>query len=115
MRSRSSSRSRARPIVVGSADPLRAWRKDAEITAITGEVVVDAKSGLWLAADVHVGYTMPGPDGRDLRGDAHVKGSVTPLQPDTATIEVPADVAPILERTRYEVERTRLLDGLAGR
>jgi hypothetical protein len=101
--------------VVGSVDPLRAWRKDAEITAITGEVVVDAKSGLWLAADVHVGYTIPGPDGRELRGDAHVKGSVTPLQPDTATIEVPADVAPILERTRYEVERTRLLDGLAGR
>lgn len=97
-----------------SAAPLQEWRKDAEITAITGEVVVDAKSGLWLSADVRVGYTMPGPDGRALRGDAHVKGSVTALGPD-ATIQVPTDVAPVLERTRYEVERARLLDGLAGR
>lgn len=95
--------------------PQQAWRKDVEITAITGEVVVDAKSGLWLAADVHVGYSMPGPDGRALRGDAHVKGTVVALQPESTTLEVPTDVAPVLERTRYEVERARLLDGLAGR
>jgi hypothetical protein len=98
-----------------STKGLREWRKDAEITAIAGDVVVDARTGLWLSADVSVSYSMPGPDGRPLHGDAKVSGSVTPLTPDTATIEVPREVSPLLERTRYEVERARLLDGLAGR
>jgi hypothetical protein len=102
-----------------SAAGLREWRKDAEITAIAGDVVVDARTGLWLSADVRVSYSMPGPDGRPLHGDAKVSGSVTPLTPDTATIEVPEPelqgVSPLLERTRYEVEQARLLDGLAGR
>jgi len=102
-----------------STQGLREWRKDAEITAIAGDVVVDAKSGLWLSADVRVSYSLPGPDGRPLHGDAKVTGSVTPLTTDTATIEVPQPelqgVSPLLERTRYEVERARLLDGLAGR
>jgi hypothetical protein len=102
------------PARVG-ADGLRAWRKDIDVTAIAGDVVVDAPSGLWLSADVRVAYTVPGPDGRMLRGDAHVRGTVTPLTPDTATIAVPKEVSPLLERTRYEVERARLLDGLAGR
>jgi hypothetical protein len=102
-----------------STEGLREWRKDAEITAIAGDVVVDARTGLWLSADVRVSYSLPGPDGRPLHGDAKVSGSVTPLTPDTATIVVPTPesqgVSPLLERTRYEVEQARLLDGLAGR
>lgn len=97
-----------------------AWRAQAEITAVEGEVVLDARSGLWLRADVRVRYAMPGPDGRPLRGDAHIRGAVEPLSPDTATAEIGnasdwQKAEPLLERTRYEVERARLLDGLAGR
>jgi hypothetical protein len=102
-----------------SGEGLREWRKDAEITAIAGDVLVDAKTGLWLTADVRVSYAMAGPDGRPLHGNAMVSGAVTPLTTDTATVKVPTPeeegVAPLLERTRYEVEQARLLDGLAGR
>jgi len=101
-------------------DGTRAWRADAEITAVEGEIVLDARSGLWLRADVRVRYAVPGPDGRPLRGDAHIRGSVEPLSPESATAEIDnasdwQKAEPLLERTRYEVERARLLDGLAGR
>jgi hypothetical protein len=90
------------------------WRSKAEIDEVSGNVLVDRASGCWLAGEVHVRYALAGPDGRRLRGSVDVTGSVAPLSPELAHIEIPGDAQPLLERTRYEAERARLLDGLAG-
>lgn len=92
----------------------QAWRADAEIDEVSGSVLVDAGSGLWLSAEVHVRYGMPGPDGRRLRGSVDASAEVAPVSPEAAEIVIPSDAQPLLERTRYEAERARLLDGLAG-
>lgn len=94
--------------------PRSAWRTNAEITEVEGTVVVDARSGAWVSADVRVGFSVPGPDGRPLAGQVAVTALATPV--DVATpLTVPSGAQPLLERTRYDAERARLLDGLAGR
>jgi hypothetical protein len=90
------------------------WRSTADIEEVSGDVLLDAATGAWLTAEVHVRYAMAGPDGRRLRGSLDVSGTVAPLSPELARIEIPSDAQPLLERTRYEAERARLLDGLAG-
>ncbi|MBC8067522.1 MAG: hypothetical protein IAG13_04240, partial [Deltaproteobacteria bacterium] len=92
----------------------QSWRGGADIEEVSGNVLLDAASGTWLSAEVHVRYAVAGPDGRRLRGSVDVTGTVAPLSPELAHIEIPSDAQPLLERTRYEAERARLLDGLAG-
>ncbi len=104
--------------VASSSDPAlfvggdrQAWRAGAEITGVHGRVVLDAGSGAWLSADVQVAFALPGPDGRMLAGSLAVTGTVAP---GAAAVVRPEGAVPLLERTRYTVERSRLLDGLAG-
>lgn len=92
----------------------QSWRASAEIDEVSGSLLVDATTGLWLAAEVHVRYGLAGADGRPLRGTVDVSGTVAPLSPEAAVITIPSDAQPLLERTRYEAERAKLLDGLAG-
>ncbi len=95
-------------------DPRSAWRSGATIDEIGGTIDVDGGSGAWLSADVQVAYSMPGPDGRVLRGSVALEARRTALGAD-APLGIPQDAQPLLERTRYDAERARLLDGLAGR
>ena len=90
------------------------WRGEASLEEIGGNVLLDAKSGAWLQASVTVRYSLRGADGRQLRGSIEVTGSVTPKAAGEVEIVPPADAAPLPERTRYELERQRLLDGLAA-
>jgi len=103
-----------------TTDPKRAvattraaWRKDAIIDEVEGTVVVDATSGAWISADLKVAFSMPGPDGRRLVGRVSIVGEQSAIDASTP-LAVPPDAQPLLERTRYDAERARLLDGLAG-
>ncbi|MBK8238144.1 MAG: hypothetical protein IPK74_21660 [Deltaproteobacteria bacterium] len=113
--SRSADRDDARVPATVRADPRAAWRAQATIDTIEGTLVLDATSGVWLSATVTVAYSTPGPDGRRLRGRVELRGETTPMAAEAASVSVPAGALPLLERTRYEVEREELLDGLAGR
>lgn len=95
-------------------DPRSAWRKDATMDSIEGTVLVDARSGAWFGADVRIAFSMPGPDGRTLVGRVAVTAEASAIDA-SAPLAVPTDAQPLLERTRYDAERARLLDGLAGR
>ncbi len=97
------------------ASPREAWRAKAEIDELSGTVLLDATTAVWLSAEITVGYSMPGPDGRPLRGRVVLRAQNTPLAPEAAVVSPPTDARPLLERTRYELERIELLDGLAGR
>ena len=94
-----------------AAGTVGRWRGDASLDEISGNVLLDAKTGAWLHASVAVRYSLRGADGRQLRGSVEVTGSVTPK---AVEVVPPADAAPLPERTRYELERQRLLDGLAA-
>lgn len=95
-----------------AAGATRKWREAAEITAIEGSLTLQRATGLWLAADIRVRYTLRDPEGRTLRGETHLTGHVE-AAPDLQ-LAPPEGAQPLPERLRYEVERRRLLDGLAG-
>lgn len=90
----------------------RTWREAAEITEIEGTLTLDRATGLWRSAEVRVRYTLRDPEGRTLRGETHLTGRVEPAP--TLELSPPEGAQPLPERIRYEVERRRLLDGLAG-
>ncbi|MCA9708547.1 MAG: hypothetical protein KDK70_22045, partial [Myxococcales bacterium] len=94
-----------------AAGPTQAWREGAEIQAVEGSVRLDAAHGIWLHADVSVGYALTGADGRPLAGHVHLQGRV---EPGAVEIEAPADSGPLPSRLRYDDEQRQLLDGLAA-
>lgn len=108
------SRAAAANLALVVADDRAAWRKAAAIDEIAGTLEVDGRSGAWLAADLRVGFSMPGPDGRPLVGRVTLVAQTTAVDAQTP-LAVPTGALPLLERDRYDAERARLLDGLAGR
>lgn len=95
------------------ADPRSAWRSKAQIDAVAGSITLDASTLAWVTAKLDVSYSMPGPDGRTLVGRVTIDATREAAAADSP-LPIPADAQPIQERTRYDAERARLLDGLAG-
>ncbi|MFV8754038.1 hypothetical protein ACNOYE_26125 [Nannocystaceae bacterium ST9] len=98
-------------------EPPHAWRGDASLDAISGELVIDRASGLWLSAKIDVVWSFRDSAGRDVFGSLRLEASVEPL-PDSdalrASIAAPEGAKPLPERDRPELLRERLLDGLAA-
>lgn len=92
--------------------PGREWRGSIEITAIRGQITLQRATGLWQRAELHVEYGLTDALGRKLAGETHLTGSVE-AAPELE-IRAPEHAQPLPERVRYEVERRRLLGGLAG-
>lgn len=95
------------------AEPGHAWRRDMKVSALDGEVWVDAVTGAPLHAALTASYTAPagGGGGNDvavtleLHADVEAVGSVP-------AIVAPADAAPAPRRPRPLIDRQQLLDGL---
>lgn len=94
--------------------PDKPWRADVDIQEISGKIVVDRTTGVWMSADVTVQYALEGADGSPLRGFLQLQGQLEPLAPEAATFDVPAPIQSQGERVRYEVEKAEILDGLAA-
>lgn len=90
----------------------QAWRQKAELTAIEGTLTLQRATGLWQSAEVHVRYTTTDEQGRRLLGETHLTGEVAAAE--DLQVRAPESSQPQPERVRYETERRRLLDGLAG-
>jgi hypothetical protein len=98
-------------------EPPHAWRRAASIDAISGEVVIDRATGLWLRATIEVAWHAQDSAGREVHGTLALTGEVEPLPDDEtlrATIRPPDAAKPLIERDRPELLRERLLDGLAA-
>lgn len=93
---------------------VSSWPDAAEIESISGKIVLDRTTGAWLSADIDVQYALPAADGRTLRGTIRLIGGVDLLTADTAEVEKPAEAGALPERTRLQVERDEMLDGLAA-
>lgn len=102
----------ARVAVTKGAVPGREWRERAEITAIDGTLTLERATGLWQSAEVRVGYRLRDELERELVGETHLTG--TAARAPELQLQAPEHVQPLPERVRYEGERRRLLDGLAG-
>ncbi|HEY8375390.1 MAG TPA: hypothetical protein VIK91_02825 [Nannocystis sp.] len=92
--------------------PGRAWRERAEITGVEGTLTLDRATGLWQQADVRVTYTLRDVQDRLVRGETHLTGAAA--RAPELELHPPQDAKPLPERVRYEAERRRLLEGLAG-
>ncbi|MDC0718898.1 hypothetical protein [Nannocystis bainbridge] len=99
------------PVPAGAA-PGREWREKAELTAIEGTLTIERATGLWQSAEVRVGYGVRDELERALVGETHLTG--TAARTPELELQAPEHVLPLPERVRYESERRRLLDGLAG-
>lgn len=94
--------------------PRTGWRRDAAIDAISGRISLLEESGLWLSAEVVVHYRLRQAEGGALRGTVSLAAEVERITAEAAEISAPESARPLPQRIRYEVERKRLLEGLAA-
>jgi hypothetical protein len=94
--------------------PRAGWRREVAIDEISGGLSLLADSGLWLSAEIVVRYHVRQAEGGVLRGTASLEGRIEQIAAEAAQISTPAQAQPLPERIRYDVERKRLLEGLAA-
>jgi hypothetical protein len=93
-------------------EPGRKWRSQVQVQALTGQVGVDEKTGVPLFVELRARYTYSKGNARaevdmQVRRELAEIGAVANVAPPTDAIDSPT-------RTRYEVEKRELLDGLAA-
>lgn len=92
----------------------REWRQRSELGEITGSITLDRATGLWRKAELSVAYVVRDVLDRPQRGVATLSATAEPGAAADLVVVAPQPVAPAPERTRPELERQRLLHGLAG-
>ncbi len=90
------------------------WRKGIAFDALSAQVLLDPTTGAWLKLDAEARYHLTGADGKPVQGVLEVHGTVRRVDASDAGVAAPAGAVALPERHRYEVERKRLLDGLAA-
>ncbi len=93
---------------------VQAWRAGVAFSALSATVVIDADTGAWVRVDAQATYTVSGGAGGPLNGQFEVHALVAAAAESAPRVEAPAQAVALPERHRYEVERKRLLDGLAA-
>ena len=81
--------------------PDKPWRADVDIQEISGKIVVDRATGVWMSADVTVQYALQEAEGSPLRGLLQLRGQIEPLAPESATFDVPAPIHTRSRRPRF--------------
>jgi len=90
----------------------REWRQRTEVAEISGTVTLDRTTGLWRKAEITVRYTLRDALDRPQRGETQL--TATAAAAETVEVTAPEVTRPVPERIRPELERQRLLGGLAG-
>ena len=85
-----------------------------EITEIEGSITLARATGLWRAAELRVRFTVRDVQGRAQAGESRLSASLVALPAEQVVITAPSGADPVPERVRLELERQRLLGGLAG-
>ncbi|MEM6294583.1 MAG: hypothetical protein AAGA54_25135, partial [Myxococcota bacterium] len=81
---------------------------------LSATVLIDATTGAWVRVDAQATYTVSGGSGGPLNGQFEVHALVAAAAEGAPQVVAPAEAVALPERHRYEVERKRLLDGLAA-
>ena len=93
------------------ADPAHAWRKTIEVSALEGEVWIDAATGAPLHATLEAKYKGLR-DGKPIAVALHHQADVEAIGA-VAPIAAPADALPSPARARPLLDKQALLEGLA--
>jgi len=92
----------------------REWRQATEITEIEGSITLARSTGLWRAAELRVRFVVRDAQGRPQAGESQLSATLVALPAEQLVITAPSGADPVPERVRLELERQRLLGGLAG-
>lgn len=92
----------------------REWRQATEIAEIEGSVTLTRATGLWRAAELRVRFTVRDVQGRAQAGESRLSATLVAAPAEQVVITAPSGADPVPERVRLELERQRLLGGLAG-
>lgn len=92
-----------------TSEPGKAWRRTMQVKYLSGDVVVDAKSGAPLAVRLDAGFSFER-DGHTLNATLAFKQTT---MAEAGTIELPTEFV-TLTRPRPMLDRQQLLDGLVG-
>jgi len=92
----------------------REWRQATEITAIEGSITLTRATGLWRAAELRVRFVVRDVQGRAQAGESQLSATLVGSPAEQVVITAPSGADPVPERVRLELERQRLLGGLAG-
>jgi hypothetical protein len=103
---------RAAPLEAAPTDqPAHAWRERMQVSALTGEVALDAASGAPLSLTLQAAYTFTREQTQEpIAVAVELRQNVAPAEPVVA----PADAAPAPRRVRPLLDRQELLDGLVA-
>ena len=99
------------PGALSDPDPAHAWRAAVTVSALDGEVWIDAATGAPLHVKLDAKYRSQR-DARTVAVTMHYQSDVEEMGA-VAPIAVPADAEPPVARVRPLVDRQALLDGLA--
>ncbi len=105
------SRSAETEVELGRGGDASLWRAGAKLETVEGRVVFDAATGAAIDAKIELSFTMRDAAGRDMRGQSRLEAK---LEMGPQSIVVPESAGPLPTRERYEIERKKLLDGLAA-
>lgn len=92
----------------------REWRHRTEITDLGGTITLARATGLWRSADLTLRYVIRDVLERPQDAEVRLTASVEAPPATPLVIEAPPGADPVPERVRLEVEKQRLLGGLAG-
>ena len=103
------------PARLRDGDPAHAWRRDMKVSVLSGEVLVDEKSGAPLHAVLDASYTAErgGESKTEIQVSLAYRGEIESVGAITA-IAAPADFVPAPVRVRPLLDKQLLLDGLAA-
>lgn len=97
----------------GELPPQQAWRKDAVVRSVAGEVALDAELGFALAGAVDAVVELDR-DGRRFAMKLHVVHTTSSVGQVAAIVAPGADqIAPVATATQELAERESLLEGIA--
>jgi hypothetical protein len=92
-----------------TTEPGKAWRRTVQVKYLSGDVIVDAKTGVPLAVRLDAGFSFER-EGKPLNATVAFK-QTTMAEP--GAIEAPTDFV-TLTRPRPMLDRQQLLEGLVG-
>jgi hypothetical protein len=87
------------------------WREQVRVTDLTGEALIDARSGVPERVKLRAQYSW-NRNGRTALAELAIDRTIA-ADTAAAPIQTPADTILAPHRPRYEIERRELLDGLA--
>lgn len=96
-----------------TSEPRRAWRANARVLSLSGQLTLDALSGAWIFAKLQVRLSVSPPKGSPFDGEASLEAKTRILSAGQMSWPTPSPAVPLPGPPRYHHEQKTMLQGLA--